>query len=71
MIKERVDQSVFAVTCARMNDKPGRLVDHDEIIVFEKNLKGDLFWQGLDLFQWRLGEFNLIADSNNLAWPAG
>src|SRR5206468_7083711 len=71
MVEECVDQSVFAMTGARMNDKPRRLVDHDEIIVFEKDLKGNLLRQGLDLFQRRLGQLNLIAASNDLAWPAG
>ena len=71
VVEERVDQSVFAMTGARMNDKPRRLVDDDEIIVFEENLKRDRLWQRLDLFQRRLGELNLIATSNNLAWPAG
>jgi len=71
VVEERVDQSVFAMTGARVNDKPRRLIDHDEIIVFEENLKWDLLRQGLDLFQRRLGELNLIATSNNLAWPAG
>src|ERR1700757_3467285 len=70
VVEERVDQRVFAMTGARRNDKPRRLVDHDEIIVFEENLKGDLLWQGLDLFQRRFGELNLIAASHDLAWPA-
>jgi len=71
VIEERIDQSVFAMTGARMDDKARRLVDHDQIIVFEENLKRDLLWQGLDLFQRWLGELDLVAISNNLAWPAG
>ena len=70
VVEERVDQSVFTMTGPRMNDEPRRLVDHDEIIVFEENLKGDLLWQRFDLFQRRLGELNLIAASNDLTWPA-
>ena len=62
---------MFAMTSARMNNKPRRLVHHNEIIVFEENLKRDLLWQGLDLFQWRFGELNLVAASTDLAWPAG
>jgi hypothetical protein len=71
VVEERVDQRVFMMTGARMNNKASRLVDHKEIIVFEKDLKRDLLRQGLDLFQRRLGELNLIATSNDLAWPAG
>jgi hypothetical protein len=59
------------MTSTRMNDKPRRLIDDDEVVVFEEYLKRDRLWQCLDLFQGRLGEFNLIATSNNLAWPAG
>jgi len=71
VVEERVDQSVFAMTSTRMNDKPRRLIDDDEVVVFEEYLKRDRLWQRLDLFQRRLGELNLIAASNNLAWPAG
>ena len=71
VVEERVDQSVFAMTSTRMNDKPRRFIDDDEIVVFEEYLKRDRLWQRLDLFQRRLGELNFIATSNNLAWPAG
>src|SRR5713101_239097 len=71
MVEQRVDQSVFAMTSTRMNDKPRRLIDDDEVVVFEEYLKRDRLWQRLDLFQRRLGELNLVAASNNLAWPAG
>jgi hypothetical protein len=71
VVEERVDQSVLAMTGTGVNDQPRRLIDHDEIIVFEENLKWDLLWQGLDLFQRRLRKLDLIATSNNLAWPAG
>ena len=71
VVEERVDQSVFAMTSTRMNDKPRRFIDDDEIVVFEEYLKRDRLWQRLDLFQRRLGELNFIATSNNLARPAG
>jgi hypothetical protein len=70
VVEQCVYQSVFVMTSARMNDKSRRLIDDDEIVVFEEYLKGDRLWQRLDLFQWRLGELNLIATSNDLAWPA-
>ena len=71
VIEQRIDQSVFAMTCAGMNNEPRRLVDHDEIIVFEENRKRDRLWQGLDLFKRRFGELNLIAASNDVTWTAG
>src|SRR5437667_2091871 len=71
VVEERIDESVFAMTSTRMNDKPRRLIDDDEIVVFEEYLERDHLWQHLDLFQRRLGQLNLVAASNNLAWPAG
>jgi hypothetical protein len=62
---------MFAMTGTGMNDKPRRLIDDDEVVVFEEYLKRDRLWQRLDLFQRWLGELNLITASNNLAWPAG
>src|SRR5881227_1702043 len=61
VVQERVHQSMFAMTSARVNDKSRRLINDDQVVIFEENLKRDLLWQGLDLF----------AISNNLAWPAG
>jgi hypothetical protein len=70
MMEQCIDEGVFAVTGARVHDQTRCFVDDDEIVVFEENLKRDPLWQVLDLFQWRLGELNLIAASNDLAWPA-
>ena len=71
VVEQCVDQSMFAMTGTGMNDKPRRLIDDDEVVVFEEYLKRDRLWQRLDLFQRWLGELNLITASNNLAWPAG
>jgi hypothetical protein len=40
---------------ARMNDKPGWLIDDNEVIVLEENLKRNGLWLSLDLFEWWLG----------------
>lgn len=71
VVEKRVNQSVFTVTSTGMNNKPWRLIDDDEIVVLEEYLKRDRLWQRLNLFQRRLGELDLIAASNNLAWPTG
>src|SRR5947208_14303902 len=71
VVEERIDQSVFAMTGARMNDKPRRFVEHHEITVFEENLRRDLLWQCLYLFQRRLGELDLILASYDFAFSAG
>ena len=57
------------MTGTRVNDKSRRLIDNDQIIVFEENLQRDRLWQSRDLCQRWLNEFNLIASSNNLARP--
>ena|SRR5437899_2226759 len=71
VIQERVHQRVVAMTSPRVNDKSRRLINDDQVVIFEENLKRDLLWQDLDLFQRWLGELDLVAISNNLAWPAG
>src|SRR6266481_4158607 len=67
VVEERVNQSVLAMTSARVNNKPRWLVDNDQIVVFKENLKWDLLWKGLNFFQWRLGELNLIAGPDEIA----
>src|SRR4029450_653161 len=71
VVEQCVDQSVFAMTRTRVNDQPRRLIDDDEVVVFEQNLKQDRLWKGLDLFQRRLGLFNLIGGWKNLGGAAG
>ena len=71
VVQEGVHQSMFAMTSARMNDKSRRFINDDQVVIFEENLKRDLLWQGNNLFQRWLGELDLVAISNNLAWPAG
>ena len=55
MAEQRIDQGVLAMASARMNDKPGWFIDHDEIIVLEENLERNRLRLTLDLFEWRLG----------------
>ena len=64
-MQQRIDQCVLAVTGAGMNDQPSRLVDHDQIFVFVKNLEGDRFRSIVDLVRWRLVYFNAIAGAND------
>src|SRR5439155_22085063 len=71
VIQKRVNQSVFAMTSARVDDKSRRLINDDQVGIFEENLKRDRLWKGLDLFQRWLDHLDFIATSNNLAWPAG
>ena len=48
-MEQRIDQRVLAVTRAGVNDQPSRLVDHDQVFVFVKNLERDRFRSIVDL----------------------
>ena len=71
MTEQCIDQGVLLMASARMNDKPSRLVDDNEIVVLEQNLERNGLWLSCDLYRWRLGYFDFIAGANRLAWPRG
>jgi len=71
VVQQRVDQRVLVATRARMNRHAGRLVDDDQIVVFEENLQWNRFRSGFDFFRRRIGEFDLVACSDNVVWPGG
>jgi hypothetical protein len=60
MAEQRIDQGVLLMAGARMNDKPSRLIDNNEIIVLEQNLERNGLWLRLDLFEWWLGYLDFI-----------
>ncbi len=49
MREERVDQGVLRIARAGMHHHSGRLVDHEQIIVFEQDRERDRFRLRLDL----------------------
>ena len=51
MTEQCVDQSVFPMTGARMNDKPSRFIDDDEIVVLEKNIERNRLRLIIELFE--------------------
>ncbi len=55
MAEQCVDQGVLPMTRARMNDEPRRLIDDNDIFVFEQNLERNRLRLIVDLFQRRLG----------------
>jgi hypothetical protein len=69
MTEQCIDQSVFPMTSARMNDKPSGFIDDDEIVVFKENIEWNRLRLILDLFQRRLGHFDFITDANKMARP--
>jgi hypothetical protein len=64
--EQRVDQSVFALTWARVNGKASRFIDNDEIVVFEKYIEWNRLWPDIDLLYWWLNQINFVTRSDNL-----
>ena len=71
MTEQRVDQSVFAVTRARVNGKAGRFIDNDEIVVFEEYLERNRLRPDIDfLYRW-LPQINFVAAPDDVPRPGG
>ena len=54
-----------------MNRQASRLVDNDEIVVFEENVEWNWLRSRLDLLRRRLDETNLVTALDNLPRPGG
>ncbi len=67
MIEESIHQRVFLIARAGMHDHSGALVQHEEVVIFEKDLQWNGFGRGLYLLQRRNGHLNDIASSHQLA----
>jgi len=67
--EQRVDQSMFALTRARMNGEASRFVDNDDVIVFEDYLKWNRLRLEIDFLHRRLAEINFVAASDDLPRP--
>jgi hypothetical protein len=62
-----VDQGMLLMAGTGMHHDPGGLVQHQQIVVLEKDLEGDLFRLGFDLFDLRFCEFDRVARSNRIS----
>ena len=71
MTEQRIDQSVFTLTGARVNGESGRFVDDDEIVVFEENVEWNRLRSWLDLLRRRLNEINLVPALDDVPRPDG
>ena len=69
--EQRVDQSVFALTCARMNGKAGGFIDNDDVIVFEEYLEWNRLRPHIDLLHRRLNQINFVTAPDNVPRPGG
>src|SRR5215471_8927227 len=69
MMKQGVHERVLALTGPRMNDQSRRFIDHDQIVVFVKNVERNRLRFDVDLFRRWLGDLNAVAETNGIAWP--
>ena len=60
MREQRVHQSVLLMPRARMHDEPGRLVEHEQIVIFEKDFELHLLRPRFDFLDLRLAQFHEI-----------
>jgi len=68
MREERVHKGSLLMAGAGMNDEPGRLVEHEEIVVLEQNVERYRLGLGVALFNLRLAHFDNVAGPNRVAW---
>jgi len=71
VMEQGVDQGARGVARGRMNDHPGRLVEHEEITVLVDDIQGYLL--GLDLHRYgrRLVDNHLVTGSDEDGRPGG
>jgi len=69
VVKESVDEGAVRITGRRVNDKAPRLVDHDEVIVFVKDVQGDVAGEDFAWLGRRQAHRNPVAGSNAGAGP--
>lgn len=43
MMQQGIDQRVFAVPCSGMNDHARRFIEHDDVVILEKNFERQIF----------------------------
>ncbi len=50
MVKECIHQSALRVARSRVNNQAGALVDHQEVLVLENDIKGDILGFSIQRF---------------------
>ena len=67
MMEQGVDQRVRLVSGAGMHDEARRLIEHEQIVVLEKNRERNLLGLGVNFMKGRNGQPNDIAGLHGLA----
>ena len=71
MAEQRINQSMFALTCAPVNGKAVRFIDNDEIVVFEEYLEWNRLRPDIDLLCWWLPQINFVTAPDNMPLLGG
>jgi len=66
-MQQRVHERTLTLTGARMNNESWRLIDHDYVVIFKKNIQRNFCWLDVDLFRRRFLYFNAIAAADEIA----
>ena len=61
----------LAMSRARVNDQPGRLIDDDQIAILEQDRQSDRLGLEVERFNLRLHQHDAIARANGIAWTRG
>jgi hypothetical protein len=69
MREERIHQGMRLMPRARVHDDAGRLVEHEEIVVLEKDVELYLFRLRFNFLELRFPQFNLVAGADQIARP--
>ena len=71
MMEQRIYERVLPMPGPGMHDQASRLIDHDQVVVFEKDIDGNCLRLVIDLFRWRLSDIDNITSPNNFARAPG
>src|SRR5438552_9197210 len=71
VVQQRVDQSMFALTCPGVNGEAGGFVDNDDVTVFEEYLERNRLRLDIDFHGRWLPQINFVAASDNLPRSGG
>ena len=56
MVQERIDERAVGIAGGRMHDQADGLIDHEEVVILEEDIKGDVL--GDDFGRLGIGEMN-------------
>ena len=67
--EQRVHERMLLMTRARMHDNSGRLVQDEEVVVFENDIERDLLRLGFDFLDLGFPHFHVVAGADEIARP--